>query len=53
MEKNENTFEKGYMDGYKSVRWGAPVAFPPHTVPPGKTPYEWGYEQGVAVARGA
>jgi hypothetical protein len=52
MAKDNRTFEQGYADGYRSVHPGAPIAIPPHAVPAGKTPYEWGYEVGVRAAKG-
>jgi hypothetical protein len=51
MVKDTRTFEQGYEDGYRSIRPGAPIAFPPHAVPSGKTPYDWGYEVGAQAAK--
>jgi hypothetical protein len=51
MTKDERTFEEGFIDGYRSVQPGAPISVPPHTVPAGKTPYEWGFELGAQAAR--
>jgi hypothetical protein len=53
MAKDNRTFEESYEDGYRSIRPGAPIAVPPHTIPSSKkTDYEWGYERGVAAAHG-
>jgi hypothetical protein len=53
MSKDERTFEQGYVDGYRSIRPGAPIAIPPHVdSSSGKSPYDHGHEQGVAAARG-
>ena len=52
MGKPDQTFEQGYAEGYHSVRPGAPLTYPPHAVPAGRTPYEWGYECGVRDAKG-
>jgi hypothetical protein len=53
MSKNDGTFEQGYADGYRSIQPGAPIAIPPHAVPAGKTPYEWGVEVGKRAAKGS
>jgi hypothetical protein len=52
MATDNRTFEQGYADGYRSIQPGAPIAIPPHAVPSGKTPYEWGYEVGTRAAKG-
>lgn len=49
---DKRTFEQGFADGFRSVQPGAPIAYPPHAIPAGKTLYQWGYEQGVVAARG-
>jgi hypothetical protein len=49
---DKRTFEQGFKEGYYSILPGAPIAYPPHVVPAGKTPYQWGFEQGVTVAGG-
>jgi hypothetical protein len=52
MAKDNRTFEQGYTDGYRSVQPGAPISIPAHTIPAGRTAYEWGFEQGARAARG-
>jgi hypothetical protein len=52
MARDSRTWEEGYTDGYRSVRPGASIAIPPHTIPSSsKTDYEWGFERGAADAR--
>jgi hypothetical protein len=51
MAKDKRTWEKGYTDGYRSIRPGAPISIPPHTITSSsKTDYEWGFERGVCDA---
>lgn len=51
MVKDRRTWEEGYADGYRSIRPGATITIPPHTIPSSaKSDYEWGFERGASDA---
>jgi len=50
MKTDHRTFATGYMDGWMSVIPGSVPRIPGHTLPAGKTPYEYGFESGCRAA---
>jgi hypothetical protein len=53
-ESQRKTFVDGYIAGWRSIlgQSATPTYIPDYELPPGKPPYEQGYEQGRAVAGG-
>jgi len=43
-------FEQGYIDGWQSAKPGSLPGIPSYAVPPGKTPYQHGYDLGRQAA---
>jgi hypothetical protein len=43
-------FERGFIDGWQSVKPGSVPGIPAYAVPAGKTPYEHGYDLGREAA---
>jgi hypothetical protein len=46
------SFSDGYIAGYRSVRPGIVPDIPAHSIPAGKSDYDWGFEQGKKRALG-
>ena len=45
------SFEKGYLDGCKTVSPGILPGIPSHSIPAGKTEYQAGFDRGVEDAK--
>lgn len=47
MDDESDNFEKGYVDGWQSLKPGTnPPGIPAYALPAGKTPYEHGFALG-------
>lgn len=46
----DEDYEKGFIDGWQSLRPGSLPAIPSYAVPAGKTPYQHGYDKGREYA---